>query len=82
MGTQLGLRDLVANQCENFNQYSNVPPRMLPLPTSLVNKEEKIRAYWMTEGKALPKLSTSKAYVHSSVGWFLHCGSGLESEYF
>ncbi|KAF2271170.1 hypothetical protein CC78DRAFT_13213 [Lojkania enalia] len=49
MGTQLGLRDLVANHCENYNQVSKIPPRMLPLPISLVNKEEKIRAYWMTE---------------------------------
>jgi hypothetical protein len=50
MGIQLGLRDLVEHQCTNFNQISNLPPRMLPLPSSLVNKEEKIRAYWMTEG--------------------------------
>ncbi|KAF2656749.1 hypothetical protein K491DRAFT_691794 [Lophiostoma macrostomum CBS 122681] len=49
MGTQLGLRDLVANHCDNYNQLSSLPPRMLPLPNSLVNKEEKIRAYWMTE---------------------------------
>ncbi|KAF2241666.1 hypothetical protein BU26DRAFT_524829 [Trematosphaeria pertusa] len=49
MGTQLGLRDLVANQCDNFHQISTIPPRMLPLPNSLVNREEKIRAYWMTE---------------------------------
>jgi len=49
MGTQLGLRDLVANHCDNFNQVSTIPPRMLPLPVSLVNREEKIRAYWMTE---------------------------------
>jgi hypothetical protein len=51
MGTQLGLRDLVANHCDNFNQVSTIPPRMLPLPVSLVNREEKIRAYWMTEGE-------------------------------
>ncbi|PSN70512.1 hypothetical protein BS50DRAFT_674871 [Corynespora cassiicola Philippines] len=49
MGTQLGLRDLVAHHCDNFNQVSTLPPRMLPLPVSLVNREEKIRAYWMTE---------------------------------
>jgi hypothetical protein len=49
MGTQLGLRDLVSNNCDNYNQVSNIPPRMLPLPVSLVNREEKIRAYWMTE---------------------------------
>lgn len=50
MATQLGLRDLVAHHCDNYNQLSTIPPRMLPLPVSLVNKEEKIRAYWMTEG--------------------------------
>ncbi|KAF2476285.1 uncharacterized protein BDR25DRAFT_64879 [Lindgomyces ingoldianus] len=50
MGTQLGLRDLVAHQYNNFNKASPIPPRMLPLPVSLVNKEERIRAYWMTEG--------------------------------
>ncbi|PVH93907.1 hypothetical protein DM02DRAFT_573723 [Periconia macrospinosa] len=49
MGTQLGLRDLVANHCDNYNQLSTIPPRMLPLPVSLVNREEKIRAYWMIE---------------------------------
>lgn len=49
MGTQLGLRDLVANHCDTYNQMSNLPPRMLPMPHSLVNREERIRAYWMTE---------------------------------
>ncbi|KAF2731017.1 hypothetical protein EJ04DRAFT_554997 [Polyplosphaeria fusca] len=49
MGTQLGLRDLVAHHCDNYNQNSTIPPRMLPLPDSLVNREERIRAYWMTE---------------------------------
>lgn len=46
---QLGLRDLVVNQCSNFNNASLLPPRMLPLPCTLVEQEEKIRAYWMTE---------------------------------
>jgi len=49
MGTQLGLRDLVANKCDNFNKLSTLPPRMIPVPTSLIEQEEKIRAYWMTE---------------------------------
>ncbi|KAH8648888.1 fungal-specific transcription factor domain-containing protein [Tricladium varicosporioides] len=49
MGVQLGLRDLVANQGDNFNKVSTLPPRMLPIPTSLIEQEEKIRAYWMTE---------------------------------
>ncbi|KAF2202245.1 hypothetical protein GQ43DRAFT_392578 [Delitschia confertaspora ATCC 74209] len=49
MSTQLGYRDMVANYCDNFNQLSTIPPRILPLPVSLVNKEERIRAYWMVE---------------------------------
>lgn len=49
MAMQLGLRDLVVNQCSNFNNASLLPPRMLPLPNTLVEQEEKIRAYWMTE---------------------------------
>ncbi|KAF4627586.1 hypothetical protein G7Y89_g10563 [Cudoniella acicularis] len=49
IGVQLGLRDLVANQGDNFNKISTLPPRMLPAPTSLIEQEEKIRAYWMTE---------------------------------
>ena len=46
---QLGLRDLVVNQCSNFNCTSMLPPRMLPLPNTLIDQEEKTRAYWMTE---------------------------------
>ncbi|TVY12910.1 hypothetical protein LARI1_G008844 [Lachnellula arida] len=49
MGIQLGLRDLVANKFDNFNKLSTLPPRMIPVPTSLIEQEEKIRAYWMTE---------------------------------
>jgi len=49
MGVQLGLRDLVANQGDNFYKVSTIPPRMLPAPKSLIEQEEKIRAYWMTE---------------------------------
>ncbi|KAK7189622.1 hypothetical protein DPSP01_013435 [Paraphaeosphaeria sporulosa] len=49
MAIQLGLRDLVAHHCDNFNRVSTLPPRMLPLPDSLVDREEKIRAYWMAE---------------------------------
>lgn len=46
---QLGLRDLVVHQCSNFNCTSILPPRMLPLPNTLIDQEEKTRAYWMTE---------------------------------
>ncbi|KAF2438832.1 hypothetical protein P171DRAFT_436741 [Karstenula rhodostoma CBS 690.94] len=49
MAIQLGLRDLVAHHCSNFNRVSTLPPRMLPIPESLVDREEKIRAYWMAE---------------------------------
>lgn len=49
MALQLGLRDLVAHHCRNFDRVSTLPPRMLVVPDSLVEREEKIRAYWMTE---------------------------------
>lgn len=63
MGTQLGLRDLVANKGENFNKLSTIPPRMLAMPTILIEQEEIIRAYWMTE--ALDSISSLGA------GWNL-----------
>ncbi|RDW69810.1 hypothetical protein BP6252_08830 [Coleophoma cylindrospora] len=43
MGIQLGLRDLVTND------LNKPAPRMLSLPTTLIEQEERIRAYWMTE---------------------------------
>ena len=43
------LRDLAANQGENSNKTSTVPPRMLPLPNTIIDQEERVRAYWMTE---------------------------------
>ena len=49
MGTQLGLRDLVANYGQNYNQPSILAPRMLPLPQTMIDREERIRAYWMIE---------------------------------
>jgi hypothetical protein len=49
MGVQLGLRDLVVHYGQNYNQTSVLPPRMLPLPDTFVNQEERIRAYWMIE---------------------------------
>ncbi|KAK6369904.1 hypothetical protein LTS17_009354 [Exophiala oligosperma] len=49
MNTSLGMRDLVTNQGDNFNKISTVPPRMLPLPNTIIDREERIRAYWMTE---------------------------------
>ncbi|KIW57960.1 hypothetical protein PV05_02514 [Exophiala xenobiotica] len=49
MNTSLGMRDLVTNQGDNFNKLSTVPPRMLPLPDTIIDREERIRAYGMTE---------------------------------
>ncbi|EKG11238.1 hypothetical protein MPH_11710 [Macrophomina phaseolina MS6] len=49
MSTLLGLRDIVVNKAANFNSLSSLPPRMLPLPSTLVSQEENVRAYWMTE---------------------------------
>jgi len=54
--TGLGLRDLVANKGDNFNEPSTIPPRMIPKPASLIEREERIRAYWITE--ALDSAST------------------------
>ncbi|KAH7411042.1 hypothetical protein BKA64DRAFT_372293 [Cadophora sp. MPI-SDFR-AT-0126] len=49
IGTQLGLRDLVSHYCLNYNQASVLAPRMLPLPNTFIEREERIRAYWMIE---------------------------------
>ncbi|PVH82054.1 hypothetical protein DL98DRAFT_586738 [Cadophora sp. DSE1049] len=49
IGTQLGLRDLVSHYCQNYNQASVLAPRMLPLPNTFIEREERIRAYWMIE---------------------------------
>ena len=57
MSTQLGLRDLVAIGGGNFNKSSGtIPPRMLRLPENLVQQEECVRAYWITD--ALDSAST------------------------
>ena len=47
MATQLGLRDMV--QGDENNQRFTVPPRMLPPPNNSIEREERVRAYWMTE---------------------------------
>lgn len=49
MGTQLGLLDLVANNGDNYDKISSLPPRMLALPRTVIEQEERIRAFWMTE---------------------------------
>ncbi|KAB8219998.1 hypothetical protein BDV33DRAFT_231272 [Aspergillus novoparasiticus] len=57
MGTQLGLRDLVAHNCQNFGvSFSQAPPRMLSVPTTAIELEEKTRAFWAAE--ALDSVST------------------------
>ena len=47
MATQLGLRDMV--QGDTNSQCFTAPPRMLPPPTDSIEREERVRAYWMTE---------------------------------
>lgn len=49
MGIHLGLLDLVSNNGDNYNKISSVPPRMLALPHTVIEQEERIRAFWMTE---------------------------------
>jgi hypothetical protein len=49
IGTQLGLLDLVTNHGENYNKLSTIPPRMLALPRTVIEQEERIRSFWMTE---------------------------------
>ncbi|GKZ21808.1 hypothetical protein AbraIFM66951_008728 [Aspergillus brasiliensis] len=57
MGTQLGLRDLVTYNCQNFGvPSSQAPPRMLSVPATAIELEEKIRAFWAAE--ALDSVST------------------------
>lgn len=47
MALQLGLRDLV--NIEEPNKSFAVPPRMLPPPIDDIEREERVRAYWMVE---------------------------------
>lgn len=49
MSLHLGLRDFVVNQGSNFSSASMIPPRLLPLPYTIIDREERVRAYWMTE---------------------------------
>ncbi|KAK2803481.1 hypothetical protein FQN50_006992 [Emmonsiellopsis sp. PD_5] len=66
MSTQLGLRDLVAHQCANFAvSSSHIPPRMLSVPSTTVELEEKIRAFWATQ--ALDSASTLGVAWHLGV---------------
>lgn len=49
LSLQLGLRELVTNRSDSFSSTAPVPPRILPLPNTIIDREERIRAYWMTE---------------------------------
>jgi hypothetical protein len=49
MAMQLGLRELVISNCESLSQLSTISHRMLSPPVTLIDQEERIRAYWMTE---------------------------------
>jgi hypothetical protein len=65
MCMHLGLRDVVTNQGDNFNELSTVPPRMLPLPNTIIDREERTRAYWMTE--VLDNISTLGGAWNTSI---------------
>ncbi|EOD52547.1 putative c6 transcription protein [Neofusicoccum parvum UCRNP2] len=65
MTLQLGLRDYVANQGNDFSGRSTIPPRLLPLPCTIIDREERIRAYWMTE--LLDSISTLGAGWNSTI---------------
>jgi hypothetical protein len=74
MATQLGLRELVITNSENLSQPSTMPPRMLSPPTTVIDKEERIRAYWMTE--VLDSMSSLGA------GWNLGISRPVEEPWF
>ncbi|KAM5344458.1 hypothetical protein ACJ41O_012994 [Fusarium nematophilum] len=65
ISTQLGLRDLVAYNCMNFGFPSVLPPRMLQIPSTAVEREEKIRAFWAID--ALDSAGTLGVAWHLSV---------------
>ena len=48
MATQLGLRDLV--QGNRSDKLFTVRPQMLTAPRNYIEREERVRAYWATEG--------------------------------
>lgn len=65
MSLHLGLRDFVVNQGSNFSSASMIPPRLLPLPNTIIDKEERVRAYWMTE--ILDNISTLGSGWNTSI---------------
>ncbi|RDL37437.1 Uncharacterized protein BP5553_04870 [Venustampulla echinocandica] len=74
MGIQLGLRDLVISSYDNFSKPSMLPPRMLSLPATLIEQEERVRAYWMTE--VLDSMSSLGA------GWNLGLSQPVDKAWF
>lgn len=74
MATQLGLREIVINNCESRDQVPTFPHRMLSFPTTLIEQEERIRAYWMTE--VLDSMSSLGA------GWNLGLSRPVEEAWF
>ena len=74
MATQLGLRELVISNGDDLNQMSTVTHRMLNPPSTLIEQEERIRAYWMTE--VLDSMSSLGA------GWNLGLSRPMEEALF
>jgi hypothetical protein len=40
---------MVMNYCINYGKPSIIPPRMLGIPSSIIDFEERVRAFWITE---------------------------------
>ncbi|CAI7612761.1 unnamed protein product [Penicillium pancosmium] len=49
ISSQLGCGTLVKKQVEQLSSSASVPPRLHPLSTTIIDREERIRAYWMSE---------------------------------
>ncbi|KAJ5168412.1 uncharacterized protein N7482_004006 [Penicillium canariense] len=49
MSSQLGYGTLVKKHADHINSSASVPPRLHPLSTTIIDREERIRAYWMSE---------------------------------
>ena len=49
ISSQLGYGTLVKKQVDHVNSTASVPPRLHPVSTTILDREERIRAYWMSE---------------------------------
>lgn len=49
ISAQLGYGTLIKHQVDHINSSTSVPPRLHPVSTTILDREERIRAYWMTE---------------------------------